>query len=80
MSVIAEIEDCRSSSIGALEGSIAAIPLNGGTIIIWDWEAKRRLHVIDHTAQELSSVSGLGSHLSRMPLSLSGSRLIHIPS
>ena len=71
MYVLTEIEDYRSSSIGALEGSIAAIPLNGGTIIIWDWEKQRRLHVIDHTAHELSAVSGLGYHLSRMLLSLS---------
>ncbi len=69
MAVLAEIEDYRSSSIGALQGSIAAIPLNGGTIIVWNWETKRRLHVIDHTAQELLAVSGLGSHLLRMPLS-----------
>ena len=69
MAVLAEIEDYRSSSIGALEGSIAAIPLNGGTIIVWDWKTQRRLHVIDHTAQELLTVSGLGSHLSRMSLS-----------
>lgn len=80
MYVLTEIEDYRSSSIGALEGSIAAIPLNGGTIIVWNWETQQRLHVIDDTAQELSAVSGLRSHLSGMPLSLSGSRLIHISS
>jgi len=75
MGVLADIEDCRSSSTGALEGRIAAIPLNGGTIIVWDWETQRRLHVIDGTAQELLAVSGLASYLSRMPLS--GSRSIH---
>lgn len=62
MAVLAEIEDYRSSSVGALEGNIAAIPLNGGTIIVWDWETQRRLHVIDDTALELLAVSGLGSH------------------
>jgi hypothetical protein len=76
MTVLAEIEDYRSSSIGALEGKIAAIPLNGGTIIVWDWEAQRRLHVVDNTATELLAVSGLGSCLPR--ISLSGSRSTHI--
>lgn len=78
MTVLAEIEDYRSSSIGALEGRIAAIPLDGGSIILWDWETQRRLHVIDHTAQELLAVSGLASRPLRIPLS--GSRLIPISS
>ena len=76
MGVIAEIEDYRSSSIGALEGRIAAIPLNGGTIIVWDWEAQRRLHVVDDTAPELLSVSGSGSRPLR--ILLRGFRSIHI--
>jgi len=76
MAVLAEIEDYRSSSVGALEGSIAAIPLNGGTIMVWDWETQRRLHVVDDTAPELLAVSGLGSRLPR--ISLSGFRSTHI--
>lgn len=67
MSVLAEMEDYRSSSIGALEGRIAAIPLDRGSIILWDWETQRRLRVIDHTAQELLAVSVLASHLLRIP-------------
>jgi len=76
MGVIAEIEDYRSSSIGALEGGIAAIPLNGGTIIVWDWETQRRLHAIDDTAPDLLAVSGLGSRPLR--IMLSDFRSIHI--
>jgi hypothetical protein len=68
MAVLAEIEDYRSASIGALEGGIAAIPLNGGSIVVWDWETQRRLHVIDRTAPELLAVSGLGSPSSKIPL------------
>ena len=76
MRVIAEIEDYRSSSIGALEGRIAAIPLNGGTIIVWDWEAQRRLLVTDGTAPEMLAVSGLGSRPLR--ILLRGFRSRHI--
>jgi len=78
MTVLAELEDYRSSSIGALEGRVAAIPLDGGSVIIWDWETQRGLRVVDPTARELLAVSALVSHPSRKPLT--GSRLIHTSS
>ena len=38
--------------------------------IEWEWETKRRLQAIDHTAQEPLAVSALVRHLLRMPLIL----------